>query len=254
MFFAFGIKVYGKRLIYCILCGLGFEAFVPDPWVFIQLWFLTYILICYITLPFIQKIEINKFTEKEFWGGVVAVSFIMSGALSTIHSPVSWSVLLRFYLPYAVFKRYDISSQEIKKVIKAFGFLVIPCLLSTIALRYFISADGVLAKAAELSFIYTQTILGFILFYVLYQLFGHVNTKKVFIRITDRYSYPVYLTHCLFIGYNTSVIDVFENRLIGMAVALALTMISSSIVLVLTKPIIKRTNMLIKKHKKPQTH
>lgn len=250
IFSAFGIKVYGKRLIYSILCGMGFEAFVPDSWVFIQLWFLTSILICYITVPIVQKIDFKKPSGTVFWAGIILVSIVMQGVLSAVHSPVSWGVILRFYLAYAIFRRYDINSQEMKKTITGLFIISVPCLVITIILRYFMSLEGSWAKAAELCFIYTQTLLGTVLFYLLYRIFGYAKERKKLIKFTDMYSYPVYLTHCLFIGYSTSVIDMFTNGLLGTVVALVLTMISSTIVLVATKPVMKRINGIIKKSRK----
>lgn len=61
------IEVPSVRIIvYSLLSGLGAEAFVPDGWMFIQLWFLTYILVCYLSVPFIQKIQVRDMSELRF--------------------------------------------------------------------------------------------------------------------------------------------------------------------------------------------
>lgn len=57
----------GEKVFYSLLSGLGFEAFVPDGWIFIQLRFLTYILACYITVPIIQRINVIRMSEFSFW-------------------------------------------------------------------------------------------------------------------------------------------------------------------------------------------
>lgn len=57
----------GEKVFYSLLSGLGFETFVPDGWIFIQLWFLTYILACYITVLIIQRINVIRMSEFSFW-------------------------------------------------------------------------------------------------------------------------------------------------------------------------------------------
>ena len=146
VFSAFGIRIYRARIIYSALCGLGFEAIVPEPWVFMQLWFLTYILICYITLPLIQKINFKKYGEKTFWIGVVAISAVMQGIVSLTNSPISWGGMLRFYLAYAVFKRYDMNSAEMESVMKKLGFLGIPCVLIIIVMKYLLILKMILSS------------------------------------------------------------------------------------------------------------
>ncbi len=236
-----------KNVIFSVFCGLGLEAIVPDPWKFMQYWFLTYILICYFTIPLIQKVNFKEYTNAQFWIGTSVISLFAQGALSAIHSPVRWGGLLRFYLAYAIFKRYDIKSPEMKKTMKILAVFEIPCILIVVILKYFMAAEGFWGRLAELIFIYTQTLVGISLFYVLYLLFGHIKEKKWIIKRTDRYSYYVYLTHCFFIGYNTSVIARFENRIIGTLAALILTAVASITVLFAAKPLLKRINNYIDK-------
>lgn len=243
-FFAVRGEVSRSRVIYSILSGLGMEAFVPNGWMFIQYWFLSYILICYLTVPLIQRIDFAGMSAFRFYGSVIAVTVAMQTVLSGIglitSLPVlSWGVLLRFYLPYAVFRRYGIKTKECEHVMIAMTALSVVLIVAVCYIRYSMEPTGIWADLQELFFIYTQTIAGFALFYWLYRAFEHVQAHQRLIELTDSYSYPVYLTHCLFIGYSTSVIDKFDNRLLGIAVALICTAVASFIVLHVTKPIKK---------------
>jgi peptidoglycan/LPS O-acetylase OafA/YrhL len=238
--------IYGgiapARAFSSVLSGLGLEAFVSDSWMFIQYWFITYILVCYLTIPLIQKIQFKAMTELKFWSFLIAVTILIQGILSAVSMvtsipTLSWGVLLRFYLPYAMYKRYD--AETIHKPMTVLTILSLGCIAVVCVIRYLCAFDGILASLSELAFIYTQTLAGTVLFYWLYQLFSYVKEHKKLIQITDRYSYPVYLTHCLFIGYSTSVIGRFSNHLIGVLAALGCTAVASVIVLKVTTPMRK---------------
>ena len=241
---AFGIRwgVSGKHILYSIFSGLGFEAFVPDGWIFMQYWFLTYILFCYITVPLIQKIDFRRMNTFMFWGLIGVFTILTQGITSAVGTVtklplLSCGVLLRFYLPYSVFRRYDINSKECTRVMCVFTIISLVLVVAACFLRYGVKLIGVWGAFHELFFIYTQTISGFVLFYWLYRAFSHLQVHTRLIRFIDSYSYPVYLTHCLFIGYSTSIIDRFDNRLLGIVIALMCTAAASFIVLHATKPI-----------------
>ena len=229
-----GTNFHLKQVVYSILAGLGFEAFVPESWMFRQNWFLTYILLCYLTVPLIQNIDFKGKSEWSYWGGVLLSCVVLQGLTSLLsilmHLPtLSWGILLRFYLPYSMFRRYD--PINIKKPMLVLSILSCAMIPLSCFIRYRIERNGVFSALAELFFIYTQTLAGTVCFYWLYQFFSKINGKSVFtkrlIAITDKYSYPVYLTHCLFIGYSTSIIHKFENHVLGIIVALLCTAVAS---------------------------
>lgn len=240
-----GVEITGTRAMSSILCGLGLEAFVPNSWVFMQYWFLTYILIFYTAIPIIQKIDFKKFREKTFWAGVFLITIAMQGILSAINSPISWGGVLRFLLPYAMFRRYD--AENLRKTVKVMTIIAIPCVIADCYVRYFVVPAGIGASVAELAHIYIQTLAGTSCFYWLYDFFGKIKVKKKLLKITDRYSYPVYLTHSLFIGYSTSIIDKFENRFVGTVVALLLTVVASVLLSVITTPIKEKISLIANK-------
>lgn len=228
--------LYPSRIVSSILCGLGFEEFVPDPWMFVQLWYLTYILICYLSIPLIQKINFKKSNESMFWGGIVVVTIVLQ-ILSSIPEilfnaqfPLSWAQFVRFFLPYAIFKRYSIVSQKLKRIMYILTGVSIIAIVLTCYLRYFCKFDGLLLSVSELLFIYTQSLSGLVLFYWLYILFKKIKYYEKLCYFTNKYSYTVYLTHCLFIGYSTSMIDKFDSIAIGIAVALLCTALSSIVI------------------------
>ena len=226
--------INSTKIIGCLMSCIGLQVYATNSWMFVQLWFLTYILFFYLTLPFIQKISCKKTSTIKFWS-VMIISVISSQILSILIERsigitlLSTGILLRLYLPYFVFKRYDINGNEIKPfiylctVISAISIPII-CIL-----RY-TDLIGIPKNIVELIFIYVQTLAGFTLFYWLYRFFAFVKSYNIILKLSDKYSYEIYLTHCLFIGYSTSLIFKFNNIFLGIAVSLLATFISSIIV------------------------
>ena len=217
-----------EKVFAAIASGLGLEAFLKDSWMFIQLWFLTYIMIFYLSVPVIQKINCKCKSNIKFW--IFFILFMLLGqvvffALEVITKVelISWGVLLRAYIPYFLFRRYDINSSETTKTMVYLSVLSVFAIIITVFARYIYSFGAI----SELIFIYTQTLAGCVLFFWLYRLFGKVNNYGTIVKISDCYSYNIYLTHCLFIGYNTSVLKICTNKLFGIVLALVMTAISS---------------------------
>ena len=226
------IEVPDRKIIaYSMASGLGFEALVPNGWMFIQLWFLTYILLCYLSVPFIQKIKVRDMSEMQFWGMLVASTAAFQGVSMLIKRffdipTLGWGVLLRFYLSYFLYRRYEGSNRQ-KKVYKWMSIASIFLLIFVCFSRYVVRFDGIASAIAEILFIYTQTIMGTVLFYHLRRFFQTHRISEKLLKLSDKYAYSVYLTHCLFIGYNTSVIFKCSNIAVGIATALLLTAIAS---------------------------
>lgn len=244
VFFVTGHKDLSRIGVTLISC-LGLQVWCKDSWLFVQLWFLSYILFCYITIPLVQKIPCKNCSDVKFWGiliGAVIAAQVMIFLLESIlHiTLLSVGMLLRFYLPYFLLRRYNIHDKQLKKtmcVLSAFGILAI---FATCLCRY----TGMIPlpdALKELVFIYTQTLVGTVCFYWLYQLLSYVQFSLSVLRISDTYSYPIYLTHCLFIGYSTSVIRAYNYTIFSVLLALLLTA-------VLSVGIQKLSQFLLRKH------
>ena len=190
-----------KKVLAAIFSGLGGEAFLKDSWMFIQLWFLTYILVFYFTLPLIQKINCKCKSDVKFW--IFFILFLGLGQILflTIDIPLSFGVLIRAYIPYFLFKRYNIDSNKTTKIMICLSMLSVIAIIITIFVRYIY----IIGSLSEIIFIYTQTLSGCVLFFWLYRFFDKVKNYNTLLKISDRYSYNIYLTHCLFIGYNTNM-------------------------------------------------
>ena len=240
LFFALAGDMTTQKFSAAILSSVGLEAFFNDSWMFKQLWFLTYLLIFYLSLPLLQKINCKCKSEFKFWlvFGAIAVAIqVVSLIIESIVNVelLSVGVLLRFYLPYFVFRRYSMGSGLLRKIMNFFSLLCVPAVLIASYVRYLVQIEGI----GEIIFVYVQTFVGFVLFYWLYQAFVGLKNYNNLLLLSDTYSYSIYLIHCLFIGYKTSVIKAAPNVVIGIILALLLTAISSIALGFLTKMIRK---------------
>lgn len=220
------------KLIGSLLSCAGLQVYAQNSWMFVQLWFITYLLFFYLSVPLIQRVKCKETRDFKFWS-VLAASIILLQAISIVIESktgvtlLSVGILLRFYLPYFTFKRYDINGAEIKPIMRLLTVFSAVAVGVICWVRYTPNV-GIPAGIAEIMFVYTQTLTGFVLFYWLYTGFAWVKENAV-LKIADKYSYEVYLTHCLFIGYSTSLIWNAKNVVLGIVAALAATAASSVI-------------------------
>lgn len=214
-----------------LLSCVGLQVYVPDSWMFVQLWYLSYILFFYLTVPLLQKIPCKQLPALVFWG-MLAGSAVVTQIFTFLFKKftgiplLSAGILLRVYLPYFVFRRYDISSKQLQKMAWIFTILSIAAIGAVCLIRY----NNVIAMPnaiAETAFVYTQTLAGFTLFYWLYKAFSILKTYSFVWKISDALSYEVYLTHCLFIGYRTSWIRKYHYSLAGILLSLLFTILTS---------------------------
>lgn len=241
--FALMGEMDGSKAINSLLSCLGLQVLVPDSWMFIQLWFLSYLLVFYVTVPIFQKLDIQKMSDLKFWtliaGATVILQIVFAVLERLLKIPfLSVGILLRFYLPYFVFKRYDIADRGLRKIMYLLTALSVVAIAVICYVRYFMQADS-LGGLAELMFVYTQSLVGFVLFYWIYTASKGIKADNKILRISDKLSYPVYLTHCLFIGYNTSAMYWVDNLFVGIILALVLTVVASVTLYYLTNGIKK---------------
>lgn len=215
-----------------LLSCAGLQVYAKNSWMFIQLWFLTYLLFFYLSVPLIQKIKCKDVSEFKFWAIMITAVIVAQAACVALEiitgiTLLSRGILLRFYLPYFVFKRYGITGERIRPIMWLFTGVSLVALGVVCWVRYTPNV-GLPASVAELVFVYAQTVIGFTLFYWLYNGFAKVKTYSTTLKLADKYSYEIYLTHCLFIGYNTSLIWNAPNIAVGIAAALVATVVSSA--------------------------
>ena len=236
--------ISGSVTVDSVLSVFGFQVFVRDSWKFIQLWFLTDILICYAAVPFIAKIDFKKMSGVRFMLTTllpaVLLQVLFSGVRLIVDIPLpAASTLSKFYLAYALFRRYDIRDRAVRRIMTVLTVLAVPAAALCAFVRY--SGSFGAGGLAELLYLYVITLVGYVLYYWLYLLIDRLHPERLakVIRVSDKLSYPVYLTHCHFIAYNTSLLWRFGKFYIGVAAALAATAVASVILYYVSLPVKK---------------
>ena len=232
-----------------ILCGLGLEFFSKDPWLFSQLWFMSYILLCYFTIPFIQKIKINKMDDKKFCLFLISMVLFVQVFCILVKSCLgldkffSDGVLMRFYIPYFLIRKYGISNDKINIYMKYLLFISVFSYGLVILTKYMhLFHFG--QTIVELIYVYTQTITGIVVFYYLYRFIGKKTFSYKMLEISDKYSFYVYLVHCYFIGYSISILDKIDNIFFAIIVALLLIFMFTIVLEFISKRLMRYFNVL----------
>lgn len=221
-----------NRISNTLFSCLGFQIWTSDKWIFQQLWFLSYILFCYLSIPVIQIIPCEKWSNTRFWINL-CIGIVLAHTLTLVLEKLigielfSMGILLRFYIPYFLFRRYD--NKQLRTIFKIASIPSILCIAIAATVRY-TDFFRLSPAISELVFIYAQTISGIVLFFWIYLGVSKLSLSTRVLRLSDSISYEVYLTHCLFIGYSTSLITYFNFKVEGVLFSILLTIISSVVV------------------------
>lgn len=231
--------------------GLG--GFTSETSYFMVLWFITYILFCYCMIPILQKINIEK--EKndiKFIGKLIIlllIVFIILELISFIGLPsLSMAHVSCFIIPYYVSKRFDILSIKFNEANNKLLILILLLNIFIALMRYgFVS---ILPPAViELLYLYSHTLLGVSTFYVLINIIDKVisfnNSLVNLVNISDKYSLSIYIVHSVFVGFSTSLISYFGNGIIGIIIALTVTLIISYVLTNISSKILNKVLIMM---------
>ena len=229
--------------------AFGLGGFLGFGWKFVQLWFISYILLFYVLLPMLQLVPWERGSTIVLLGRLSVVAVICYG-ISAVLWFLKWPHLSPVYIicvvaAYALSKRAIQAEWKIEKQVAICAIPVAVGVAVACLLRYgnlpFVAEIPFFQDAQETIYLYVKAALGIELFFALYCPLRRRNLQKLswLWKQSDRISYPVYLTHCLFIGYSTSIIRLFDKSFFGVMIALTLTMISSYVVYYATAPVLR---------------
>lgn len=181
-----------------------------------HLWFVGYILFCYLLLPYL--LGLKKWLESESTGIalVIYVSLILFlQVLSYLtHSYFLPDRISGFFIGFFIADLYHRFTPKEKTI-----FILVIC-FSTIAINTFrIVLDiSIITRYAQLAF-------GVGVFILLLEFFKQINYCRLF-NISDKYSYPIYLVHALFILspfslMNLSSVGIFNISIVVIAIVIS---------------------------------
>ena len=168
-----------------------------------HLWFVGYILFCYIITPYLywfrKKVE-NRSLSKSialcivFLAGIIVLTTLMD----------FYFVASRFccyiigYFVAIFYRGYKYKAIHVLSII--FGLTAIPINLIRICFKYtnILPKIELINKILNFTEPYAHLLLGVFLFLIMYIIFGNLKTGFA-VKISDKYSYYVYIVHQVFV-------------------------------------------------------
>lgn len=166
-----------------------------------HLWFVSYILFCYFLTPYLfwlrKKVESLSFSHTLFlYGSILFLYQILGVVYSSFYKPDRISCyLIGFFIADLYIKCSKNTKDKIKYV------LVIGAIIMNIGralLLYYFTNPSIPHKIIVFYVHYSHLLLGLMLFVVLMKTFKKIKYNN-FLLFSDKYSYPIYIVHLLFI-------------------------------------------------------
>ncbi len=217
-----------------ILQGLFTESGLPN---ILHLWFITYILICYLLTPFAVKI-IRRVDRKK----LVLVTFIIQIAvipLRVIGIRIVFSRFVAYFVGLYIAAHEDASDKE--ALYKSIASrIVVPVMVFNV-IRFVMELSGIqnnlpgtVDMALGLVWQWAHMFLGILLFYVLWNV-GHIfvhrlsNDLKKSLLTLSSVSYCVYVVHQVFVYHDYAITRYVSPYLFGVFMALICTAVSTCV-------------------------
>jgi len=229
---------------------LGFQSWIGTNVNLSHTWFISYILLCYLITPLLEKIVQNK-KENNLLFLLLTLTIFLQIFVSykVLNINVSYIMLYVF--------GYFLSSIEEKK---SDNKIIIPFLVLTILIfpfrimvQYYNNEPIIyylnyfnIGKDAFLS--YHHALCGITIFLILKKILKKVRYNKI-LAFSDKYSYYIYLTHQIFILYDFSILHKFNSLFLNILLILIAIIISGLSLYYITQCFNKMINILKKKRR-----
>ncbi len=222
-----------------ILNALVYGPTVPG---LTHLWFIPYILFCYLITPYLQKSVENSSLKKIFF--IVFICFVVS------YWQYEFRRIVCYVVGYIIGARIREGKFNFIKVSLIFTVLAVVLTAIRVYFKY-IGSPSMWGKAGFLFTAfdgYSHSVLGIALFLIFYMVLSKLKIKNnAFIRFTDKYSFEIYLTHQVFILNTLSVLSATELIWLNILLAIALSIISAIILKLICQKLMniqfKRSNL-----------
>jgi len=217
---------YRKQFLFGTL--IGFQGFYGTLNTLSHTWFVSYILICYLLTPILQKIcEKNKNITKSLLMIIVFIQLAQYYRLTNIISP--W--IVNYIVGYVYSAYYNKEPKRERIFLVIIIGLAIVTLPFRIILQYNlgnINVPGIVLENKELICQYSHVLLGSSLFIIFYKLFVKIKfiRHNIILKIFDKYSYFIYLTHQIFILKEFSLMNLTKFLLLNVLIIFIVSILS----------------------------
>ena len=210
-----------------------------------HMWFIPYILFCYIITPILYQLNRKITIHRLFWTIVIVLV-----ALPVIYQHIEYSRIVCYIIGWFIGANLHDNKKQLTRLAVLFSVLAVSFNGVRIYFKYF----GIVALLGpfEPFFMcyesYCHSLLGIALFLSLYCIFSKLNLGCNFLcGFIDRYSYEIYLTHHVFVLSVISVLSMTNYNIINCLIAVALTLVSSLSLKVVSSNVIRQIDRRIVK-------
>ena len=230
--------------VYSLLCARTVKGLE-------HLWFVPYILFCYFVTPYLNDLrkKLENFSIVKFIAVFASVFF--AGQIVAI--------LFNSYFDFArvncyIFGYFLSAAQAIygKKIIKYSCVFVSIFAVFANALKVYLkyiksfSSEGMIGLLYNYFLSYTHLLLGAALFLIIYVLTDKMK-QNTLLRVSDKYSYCIYLVHQLFILSSFSLVELTGSVTINVLLTLIVVFVFAFLLYHISKPAYKAVDFITNK-------
>lgn len=219
--------------------GLFLQGFATGLPGIEHLWFLSYILLCYLITPILQAVDISdhKNSVAIFFSKLLFLLLFLQIlnylTVINISVPNLGAYIIGYYFSRRFFYHAQADSLPTNKPLaRTCTVIFTACILTTplvIYLEYFYQEGlfSVLYPYKYILFACNHTLLGISLFLAMYFLFNRIYNRKEYnavnhvLQFSDEYSYPIYITHQIFILGQFSLLSFTSYKALNIIIILA---------------------------------
>ncbi len=208
-----------------------------------HLWFIRYIIICYLLLPLIENIFYKKNIDIKELLKLTTIVLIIEIIGITIRKFINCTWINCFIISYFLSKHKEILKK--RGIALLYIFLTTILTLIRVLLKYkykvllFGSKGWILNKFYNIN----HVMIGFLIFYSITSIYSYLEknivTKRPLLDLSDKYSYYIYITHHIYVLGTISVFS-FLKTPIAIIIFAFLTILSSIILRWLSLILLKK--------------
>jgi len=219
-----------KRYSITLMLGslLGFGGVAGNSKILSHTWYITYILICYLLIPLLQRIFNSDNFKQNAKNFMLLTIFIQAlEFFDVINVKACW--INTFIFGYA-YKRCckQIKEQRLTKIAVFVLFVVSFPFAVILQEKINVSLPSIFNTYSKYIMNYGHVILGAVLFILLFDIFERIKLKEnVILKLSDKYSYYIYLIHQIFILNSFSLLKLTNYLSINILIILLTTIVSA---------------------------
>lgn len=241
---------YNKTVVVGSLLGFqGFNGTIP---MLSNTWFVSYILLCYLITPILEKLfDCKGKNEKDLFLFLIKLTIFIQllGIFKITLVNVPW--IMNYIFGYYFSRFYILNNKKQNKAYLLTFFMALVTLPISLILQYNPSMIKFITVPDFYRYLFidwNHVFVGISLFLILYLILSKFNFKNNYIlAFSDKYSYFVYLTHQIFILDHFSVLFFKDSLILNIVLILILSVTSGLVLYYINQNLSKLVNKISRK-------